>query len=294
MTIDTAKQAAGALSPTDYRLVMHIGLPKTATTFLQHEIFGKSDRIKLFHRSNEVEVTTRMEGFLRNQNKHIGVLNERNLSPTLLNIVSNENITIGPLSMWRNQAIVSPQIVSERLDALVTHLFSKTDAVKVILTIRRQDRWLASRYAESARIMDQPSQLDFEDKIVDVIENNYAGKGIWLNYHHIVGELTKFFSRDHVLVLMQEDLAVDPTRWTRALEQFLGVSGLTTLANEAAGRRGKQNVLSSTPGHWKLKSHHAEIELTKDIADRIMGRYRDSNEQLALDYLVDGGPHGYY
>ena len=91
--------------------------------------------------------------------------------------------------------------------------------------IRRQDQYLASRYANGRRDVAKP-QDDFERQSLDIIDpdRRYFVDGVWLDYKMTRDLITDAVGKKNVLVLPLEQLATEPSLYFLSLSTFLGKS----------------------------------------------------------------------
>ena len=75
--------------------------------------------------------------------------------------------------------------------------------VKVIMGIRRQDRYLASRYATHGALADEPGQADFERQTLEIIDpvKRYSVDGVWLDFKMTRDLIVNVLGEDGVLIL---------------------------------------------------------------------------------------------
>jgi len=270
-------------------LTIHIGYPKTATTFLQHKVFRR-EGLNLIHRKWQAHLTSALAQFLRMKTPK--PLNEALLSELSepATIVSNENYTVPVNFMWfdREAHAIEPDVLAERLFLLQEQLGRP---VQVLLTLRRQDGWLALRYAESAKKMESPSQSDFELKVINILDHD-AIKRSWIHYDKLVESLFARLGRSQVLVLLLEDMKDEPERWRQSLIDFVDFKFPKKLF---AGDRKKNNALKSGEKTWALKKHEGHtIQLDEALKLKILDNCRDSNMRLAKLLERDLSKHGYY
>jgi hypothetical protein len=282
----------GRKDSTKYvNVVFHVGLPKTATSFLQMTLFARCPSINLIHRKVAQRERLYFNNVLRGKREATkqGVL--RRLRSDVLNIVSDENISITPLSIWKGKDD-SPTATWRRLSELSRLVTGRDNSFRTIMTIRRQDRWLASRYAESAKLFEIADQSDFEERVSGMLARADGHQDSWLNYHHTVSAFSERIGRDKILVLMQEELEANPFSWTRQLEDFLGINDLSPILSESDVR--PRNVLSTGVDSWKLRGHKSEIRLPEWLSKRILDAFASSNRKLASEFSIDGARFGYY
>lgn len=275
----------------DLNVVFHIGLPKTATSFLQLNSFSRCPSINLIHKKRTPRERLYFKNVLRGKRDATkqGVL--QRLQNGVLNIVSDENISITPLSIWKGKDD-SPAATWRRISELSRMVTGRDNSFRTIMTIRRQDRWLASRYAESAKLFEIADQSDFEERVSGMLARADLNQDSWLNYHYTVSAFSERIGRDKILVLMQEDLEADPFSWTRQLEDFLGIKDLSPILSESDMR--PRNVLSTGVDSWQLRGHKSEIRMPEWLSKRILDAFASSNRKLASEFSIDGARFGYY
>ena len=173
-------------------LILHLGLPKTGTTFLQHRIFRYSPGIAFVHRSKGGAIGTLAIDFRTYCNAGpVRAHWQRRALRTRLNalaaesrpvLLSDENISISATGFWLGRGN-APTEFARRLSELALGLHPGLAPIKLIVGIRRQDRWLASRYAQSSTQSAAYTQQDFDRRMREVaaapaIPSPFA----WLDY----------------------------------------------------------------------------------------------------------------
>lgn len=270
-------------SPT---LFLHIGAPKTATTFLQDDVLPQvrsaawmvkpeiavgEEQLQfgdLFLRSPDIWKEIGESVFLDSEEETRG----RNL------IVSDETVYGGvaspqpwipdwiPASGQRYGATVrlhrqtsgepTPSMVARHLGELASVAadwgFSET---KVLLTLRRQDTKLASSYAQLSNRVWGASQSHFEAWVHHIVRERvgyYMGGGITLDYLHWWKKMTDVLGEDNVFFLPFELLESDPSAF---LEQWLGlleVSEKEQVIRAATTRRRNERSMGKTV--WAIRN----------------------------------------
>ncbi|WP_366555787.1 sulfotransferase domain-containing protein [Aquibaculum sediminis] len=266
-------------------LVVHIGLPKTATTFLQRKVLRKNPSVRMFHKKNSPELIKKAQSFLRKGSGDISDLG-RYLDGDRVNVLTNENISLTDMSFWSNRGACTPAILANNLRRLSNLLFGRPDAVRAILSIRRQDRWVASRYAQSASKFAEPGQQDFERRVQKAITRHFSTRGVWIDYAHVIETLEKACPNG-VLVLMQEELEHDPVAWARKLDAFLGTKESLEVVEKETSKGTEKYSLSVNEDTWKLKLESSVyITLHDKIKNSILREYAGSNKKLMSRDLV--------
>lgn len=168
----------------------HIGLHKTATTFMQQNVFPECTQI-FYIKRNELRDLNKKEGpfkdwrisrdfemgFTRSPEFWLDYGDKliQNAIPThILNsnqnvLISSEGITGARIFLHNTDPLVNPFSPVKDPHLLIFHFrnikkiiakygFTK---IKIILTIRKQDSWFASNYSEFSHIIPRASQKDF-------------------------------------------------------------------------------------------------------------------------------------
>jgi hypothetical protein len=181
------------------------------------------------------------------------------------------------------------------------------DSVRVIMGIRRQDQYLASRYALMApRMLAAPSQIDFAQQVLEIIDphKRYFFDGIWLDYKKTRDLIADAVGEDNVLLLPLEQLSIEPSRYFSSLSAFLGeeVSSSAYKNRRSFAVDMWQFRLTTKKGTvWKrsfrklraLLTGPVRIHLTPELKEKILAAYHDSNHSLARDLKLDLAQYGY-
>jgi hypothetical protein len=146
--------------------------------------------------------------------------------------------------------------------------------LRVMFSMRRQDRLLASLYAERAGRMVAPSQMDFEES-VDHFLDQY---GWWLDFAKW-GTVLKNVLGEGQVVPMTIGKLFDPQ--TSNPTPHGGSISFHRLYNLGA----KSNVSQFRTNTWKLKDRARmlttqSITLTPTVSEKIMKYYCDSNQRF--------------
>jgi hypothetical protein len=203
-------------------LIIHIGLPKTATTTLQRHVFpqfsgyvgkypkGFSDTSRASREALWRTVIDKVERGnaewpfrLRSALDRIRELKEDTI------LLSEEALSSLPRPGGRLSVILrdewqpAPDLRRPVLSFLAVakeHL-SPTCRVRAIVTLRNQSEFLGSMYAEQQRNIVSPTQHDFEEKVHRALRSADP----WLDYANLVEDLYSSLGHAHVLVLLHED-----------------------------------------------------------------------------------------
>ncbi len=275
-------------------LVLHIGLPKTATTYLQTWIFPRLPGYDFFRiRSGPVgtEMIRSLKRFVHSGNTDfqenflfhlLQVLNEaENASPKKNVLISNENISLGRGPIWRGTP-VNPEEIGEKLAVIANQLPSTQPPMKIIIGIRRQDQWLASRYAESSIAFPDFCQADFDLRMKKIVmggmnRNEFA----WLDFDLVHKTFSGVFGSNNLLMVPMERLADDQTAMLGEITNFLGVP---YLLGEETGRETQSkrtNQLSIGENQWRMRKDGSCVALPPFLESALRKHFADSNRRLS-------------
>lgn len=273
---------------------VHIGLHKTGTTFLQRRVFPKLGGTVQYWASPRL--ICQSGGWAAQADL------PEDLQQTPI-LVSSEGISG---TLYRNDL------------SRVRALKSLDPEIRIIVSIRRQDRMLRSLYWQAVKSGFVGSYRKYQQQIFG------SGK---LDYFRFVEEIRKDFGADRVLVLLFEDIVALPDDVLRDVERFLGAEpagnpvdrtqegrspsdmvvlgqgllnrvGLTQKRDKRlSGRRLTSAVNVALDGMSTLaeKLHGGKLRLYQSQQDRhaIREHYRQSNENLLHLLGQTDDSHGY-
>lgn len=163
---------------------MHIGLHKTATTFLQREVFPKWEGITYIRWPN-------LEHFLR-------------MDEGKTYLVSREGMSG---QIW------SPNVERVKSIKRLAELFPEA---KILLSFRRHDKYIVSSYKEFLR---QGGTLFF-DEFFDIEHNKGFQQRQDLLYRPKIEAVEEYFGR-RPFVFLQEEISHDLQSLLKSMEEFL-------------------------------------------------------------------------
>lgn len=314
-------------------LYLHIGLPKTATTYLQQEVFPALSHLRYLG--------------IPQGDVFAGPEELRHGSRTLTNCVKRSTLLWGPYgeAVFRDLFGCGPEdrppgdvLLSDegvgragsRPVLLGAHLKGIAaqarewgfGRVRILCTFRRQDHWLASHYAQVSDRNPRASQEDFEATVsrkLDPAGERY-GFGMLLDYAALGHSLHQAVGASDVLMLPYELLVHDSTQFHEKVLSFLGDEyGPATFRSTR-----KQNVRSTQEGVWELRPSRRSqvvrlrpsrlftslglpdevrlswrtlgggIRMTEPMSTSILREYEDSNRALADAIDLDLASYGYF
>ena len=316
-----------------HNVCIHVGLPKTGTTFLQEEVFPNLSQVNYLGKRLALRETRGVaylsEGIsqfchaLLSETIHYREheqrrLFERHVEPALedkrINLVSEESFSDGT---------VDRGLIAERF----CDLFGP---VKFLIAIRRQQDLAQSMYSDFLkRIPDERTRhLNF-DRWLEMHWRRLQGSWferselVRFQYYDLVAHYARLVGRDNVGVLVFEEMKDDPPCFTRRLAGFLGVDEAETeaaLAREApadmntrasrsqrlairvgalAGLNGSVGDFLPRPVKTAIKGvvdrgDAKSIRLSAEWSDRIGELCRWDNERLAREWDLPLERHGYF
>lgn len=282
-------------------LVLHIGLPKTATTFLQREVFVKHpyysgnvdpsyyEELKETFRILVMDNSSMLSHFLAWSNE-LYELHRQNGNSSKCILHSDEGVCeynygnshvklakhpfkIDYWGKYRSYSAEEPPPIFSLLDQLSNKTWSYGD-VRVILTLRNQVDWLGSLYAQLSNKILNASQDDFERQVNRIIQENND----YIDWSRWVDRLQQLLGKKNVCVLLTEELKTD--RYWKDLLDFIDLEGKKEdfLVEKNQMRHNKRN---KAPGVWKIRPSKSIAKYTikkwpdnvapkaRRIADRI-------------------------
>ena len=271
-------------------LCFHIGLPKTATTFLQWEVLPTLAQAELIHKEQGAArdrawlralkhrcITGRRKRWRVRRRWRVRHLRGRLRAGAAL-IVSSENISMTPDAVWTG-AGPGPEAVAARLAEAAGELDVPARQVRILFGLRAQAPWLASRYAESAKHNPHFDQADFEARLWAIAGADALPDPLrWLDYGHVHDALAGVFGAHNLLFLPVDALAgATPDDLRRRIAAHLG---LDPDAARPAHHTGRDNRLSGDGEGWRLKSGAGRITLPEALRARIAARFAAQNARL--------------
>jgi hypothetical protein len=274
-------------------LIVHIGLPKTATTFLQYRIFEPALGAGFIHRSSgtvgekicrafkDLNLAPSPAGRHRHE---IKALLAHHAPATPVTLITDENISVHWGHLW-NETGASPERLAARFGRLRRDLQDKFSVLRVIIGIRRQDQWLASRYAESSKNHPEFDQADFERRIAEIAKSErLEGAFSWLDYAAVRAAFAEALGAENVLIAPMERLTAEPRVMLAEMSDFAGsdlVASYDAIPTDSKER--KPNRLSTGENSWRLRKDNSLLRLPPALQSALLERFADSNRRLAAE-----------
>lgn len=334
-------------------ITLHLGMSKTGTTFLQKRFFPILPDVdfKDQPRTNKLNGGP-YQGLLARAFKRspalwndIGeelfseLLGRQNFSENEKTVLISDQ-SAGP-AMFESGPYSGQYLEQERnrTGQLCSHIRSLStiakqhgvSRVRVILIFRRQDDWLASKYAQRSDRIKNASQKHFISRIRSVIDpsDRYYTDGIVLNYNYLRQQLVDSIGVENLLMLPYEWFKHAPLEYLTTLAQFITSQGSGQIKQLMDSVNLDQlNVRSVSKNTWRLRYNKNnspasvrlrparifkklglpervplsfrsnrlpdEISLSPSFRKEIMERYKDTNQRLGSSLGIDLGKYGYY
>ena len=240
-------------------LTLHIGLPKTASTFLQGELFPVLARHAFVNRPSTRLLRPAPRG-------DSGLFFERALArepglwaaigPALLDELLGEEAGLRPV-LISDEAIGRAASNPLRLAAHLTELDRLARArgfacLRAVVVIREQAAWLASHFAQLSDRRSRSDQAAFEAfvyKQTDPADGLYRF-GALLQYDRLHDALVCALSPDRIGLFLFEEFERDPDGFASGIERFLG----DELRDRSAAIGRPRNVRRAGEGRWTLRA----------------------------------------
>ena len=205
-------------------VIFHIGLPKTATTFLQYRAFKGTPGIGYMHRKLEPEQNfcKPLENAIHRRAALPPGAKEKvsayfdGKGPLL---VSDEVLCMRAREFWVDE-LVEPEGVAKRLWNL-RKLSDHKLRMSVIIGLRRQDQWLGSWYAHTSGRFTEFDQADFDRRIAALISGETPPSWVrWLQYDRLYETFADMFGPERVFFYSIEAIEANPVEVLGELGAF--------------------------------------------------------------------------
>lgn len=260
-------------------IILHIGLPKTATTHLQTTIFPKLKSLAYIGRPaglNDSVASYLGVSFMHSaegiSDNHLLLSNPKTWHERQL--ISHEGITGVALPH-----IIRPHITlddfSERLDSLYRQLSSvESTKFRIIMVLRKHDEWLASRYANLAKHRYMATQHDFEKFVDQTLKiDRILIQPSLLHYKKLYHNLTRILSPENICILSFSHLKTSPVQFFSKLLSFLEEQDQDQEKIYTLGQ-GKTHALATGDANtWRLRAYEQPYSRqTESLASRAQKR----------------------
>lgn len=305
-------------------LHLHIGIPKTASTWLQKKVFTLLDHVDfrdcpkspLFETTGEKSEQRIMTcAFSKSSEIWSGfgdAIFQELLGDRLTWLAGGRDLLISDEGIGRQAS--RPALLA----AHVNEMQEKAkewgfERLNIVCMIRRQDHWLASHHAQMSDRNPIAGQADFERLVREATSPQLARHafGMILDCNAIYDRLRGAVGEDSLLMLPYELLGKSPEMFLQALLERLQTPP-SKIAEIVRLTQGTAENVRSEQGVWRLRprpvrkvagftlpewgfwKRERTIELTADISGRIRNAYATGNKTLASKIDVDLNDHGYF
>jgi len=306
-------------------LHLHIGIPKTASTWLQSNIFPKLDHL-LYLDGSRKYLFEKIDNAPSNQQTFASIFKRSKRIWAGFGDSIFEDI-IGGRDQWlkdgRDLLISDERIgrTGSRPSFLSAHLKEMKrkaydwgfERMNILCVIRRQDHWLASHYAQMSDRNPKASQDDFE-RLIREITSPYLLQysfGMLLNYNILYHELAEVSGKNNLLMLPYEELKASPSVFLNSLLVKMNTAPETieNICSETTGtmanvrseqgvwqlRRKKRARVAGIPlPLWNINSDKNTIKIMPEHTQQIFKCYSAGNKELALKAGLDLEQYGYF
>ncbi|GAA3945685.1 hypothetical protein [Allohahella marinimesophila] len=305
-------------------LHLHIGIPKTASTWLQSKVFPSLDHLRyldcprnsLFERPEDQD-SDRLMASVFKRSSHIWAGFGDTIFQHLVGdrdawLADGRSLLISEEGIGRQGS--RPALIAAHIREMHNSAAAwGFDQINVVCLYRRQDYWLASHYAQMSDRNPNPGQADFERLVHDVTSPRVSryGFGMLLDYSELHNQLVEVVGPEGLLMLPYELLQDSPDLLLHSMLETLetpaekmrdiisGTLGTTANVRSQDGvwrlRRHRVRRLAGVPlCSWPLKPRAKTIELTPEIARQVREAYAVGNRELADSTAVDLGKYGYF
>jgi len=221
------------------QVYIHPGLPKSASTFLQDNVFGRIPDCYFPHRNPESPLKKIVRTILRKNYMFIDINEERRV---LENFYMNRNESKFLLSWETFCGSFSLNLADHEQRLNITKkLFPNA---KILLVLRRQDDFIESWYAQYIKkglVQDVFDYLNLKNgKFGDYRPIYEAGPNIdikSLNWYSLVKNYEQLFGRENLLVIPYELLRKDRDAFLSRLYKFFECDWVKPDSQVAVNRR---------------------------------------------------------
>lgn len=297
------------------RLTLHIGFNKTASTWLQKQVFPQLQEVHYAGMGKRRmpgvrrDLMRRMPAYrifaeppARWQHRAQGAV-EALLGDTSADrpaVVSHERMS-SPFDFFgeRGKPYRSPQALERSLSVFQGAAAEAGVAQLAILFLtRRQDTYLPAFYAERSDRIPRASQDDFERQVERLLGRDYERYGAFLDYGGTLEALRRAAPQAEVRVLPFELLTSDPDRFLSLVAEHIGEPPASLAERVDTGKRSRSRQ-GERSNAWRLRplrgaivrpqslrdrlgldTYRTEVTLTQSLQDAILEAYTPCNERL--------------
>jgi len=297
------------------QIIIHVGMHKTGTTFLQQDVFPRIPGVYYADRYNKEEPVTQLIKRMDQNPAALDLQQEKQHMEAYINaidapvvLISSENLFgYFHASYFNNQYI---------LHVLKT-LFP---SARIFMSVRRQDEWFESLYRQMLHTGQSLSINQFLNYKNGQFQPWYPSKisqgvtNVYMDFSQFVLQYRRHFGEDKVLVLPYELLKTDQTAF---LQQFYAFFNLETYYPPKNTLKNRSYSLISSYVALLLNRFVSSGEVKKHIRHflqrkldkwvyiphsfisekqrrEMMLLHKDNNQRLSELIRIDLSQYGYY
>jgi hypothetical protein len=274
-------------------LVIHVGLPKTATTFLQSAVFpGIPHTTSILRRhspqqqqfcmalAREVRRGLRSPWVPARHRRRVCAELEELVARHQRVLISYEGLSINAAEFWERKGN-PPGRFAANMRELLALAGLQSQSVGFIIGIRRQSHWFASRYAQSARKYSAFSNTHFSQQVEAIASLAGTPAARWLDYTAVHTHLAAAFPASRLLFLPLEDLQADAQSYIERVKGWVLADGPASPQSAPSRPLPVRNRLSAAADVWSLPNGNGSIQLLPEQAARIDALYAESNSTFS-------------
>ena len=221
------------------QITLHVGLPKTASIFLQHECFPLLDGVHTacLEEESDRELAMFFQDLAYANPTFYALEEKRAELAALLERIEAEKILISceELFGWFHLNFANNSFIAETLKQLIPE-------AKLIIVIRAQADWLESAYKQTLRQNSSETInrfLRFRDggfETSRLLPGRPQINVKELNYHTYIDQYARLFGAENILVLPYELMADAQNEFLQRIARFLDTKLTGTPVNRMANR----------------------------------------------------------
>jgi|TARA_B100000315_G_scaffold220305_1_gene222860 hypothetical protein len=205
------------------KIILHVGLPKAATSFMRRAIYPRLDSTKVFHSQgffqDEINIITKVDF------ENVDMEEFRNAFKKKVDGISQESLLICEFALTGNPG--DPGTDYRNFRERVDYVYKVFPEASIIIILRNQIDWLISFYRN---IIEVGYDISF-DEFLNFHDGEFHGKthdeytnldALSFDFSQICDYYVKLFGRENVHVFFQEDLRADPEDFIREIQKVVG------------------------------------------------------------------------